>query len=370
MFTIMILGYLYKFKEIENMSNPSNHCKNLEIMKNKISSVDYDNKIYCNNIRDFYVKTAYNCCATGDFKNGLVDICAMKNCIKQGVRCLDFGIYNIDLAPEVAVSDKDTFLLKGSLNSIPLDHVLTAINDNAFNPNVCPNSTDPLFLHLRIKSGEESIYTKIANLLELYLSDKLLDTQKYGHEYYNSSDDTHKNIGALPLNHPDIKGKIIIMVQINNKIDLKDTHLDKYANITSVPSDLDLEKKTNAAPFLSCKYNNEIINTHSMNNVVNNNKHHMTICLPDLSKIPNNPNPTTLKLYGCQFIAMSFQKYDTNLEIYNTLFDRQAFILKPKHLRYIKQYVERAKDNPPHIGLGTCGKIEIYGPASQKEYHI
>ena len=59
----------------------------------------------------------------------------------------------------------------------------------------------------------------------------------------------HIKILALPLNHPDCKGEITIMVQINNKIDLKDTHLDKYANITSVPSDLDLEK-TNATIFI------------------------------------------------------------------------------------------------------------------------
>ena len=39
-FTIMILGYLYKYQELENMINRSNNCKNLEIMKNKISSID------------------------------------------------------------------------------------------------------------------------------------------------------------------------------------------------------------------------------------------------------------------------------------------------------------------------------------------
>ena len=43
-----------------------------------------------------------------------------------------------------------------------------------------------------------------------------------------------------------------------------------------------------------------------MNNVVNNNKHHMTICY-QIYQNAGNPNPTTLKLYGCQFIAMSFQ---------------------------------------------------------------
>ena len=53
------------------------------------SSPDYTGK----NLRDFYIKTAYNCCASGQFKSDYVSMCALQNTIKQGVRCLDFEIF-------------------------------------------------------------------------------------------------------------------------------------------------------------------------------------------------------------------------------------------------------------------------------------
>ena len=107
-----------------------------------------------------------------------------------------------------------------------------------------------------------------------------------------------------------------------------------------------------------------------MDAIINSNKQHMTICLPDLSKDPVNYNSLIIKKYGCQFIAMSFQTDDANLQTYNKLFDKQAFILKPVNLRYIKQYIDKPKENPPNIGLGTCQRIELIGPASQRKMHI
>ena len=39
-----------------------------------------------------YIKTAYNCCSGGNYKNDYVDLCVLKNILKQGVRGLDFEI--------------------------------------------------------------------------------------------------------------------------------------------------------------------------------------------------------------------------------------------------------------------------------------
>ena len=55
--------------------------------------ISKDNKYL---LRDFYIKTAYNCCASGQFKNDFVALCALETCIQQGVRCLDFEIYSIN----------------------------------------------------------------------------------------------------------------------------------------------------------------------------------------------------------------------------------------------------------------------------------
>ena len=35
-------------------------------------------------------------------KNDFVNICALKNCIKQGARCLDFEVYSCTTMPAIA----------------------------------------------------------------------------------------------------------------------------------------------------------------------------------------------------------------------------------------------------------------------------
>ena len=41
-------------------------------------------------LRNFYIKTALNCCCLGEWKNSYVDMSALEYAIAQGYRCLDF----------------------------------------------------------------------------------------------------------------------------------------------------------------------------------------------------------------------------------------------------------------------------------------
>jgi hypothetical protein len=45
-------------------------------------------------LNDYYIKSAYNACSGGNYKNGFVNICNLKSVLKQGVRGLDFEIYS------------------------------------------------------------------------------------------------------------------------------------------------------------------------------------------------------------------------------------------------------------------------------------
>ena len=83
-------------------------------------------------LRDYYIKTAYNCCAVGMYKNSYVDLCALNACLGQGNRCLDMEIYSMKDEPVVAVSSLKDFNIKESYNSIPLSDVFQHLQDNAF----------------------------------------------------------------------------------------------------------------------------------------------------------------------------------------------------------------------------------------------
>ena len=45
------------------------------------------------NLNEYYVKTAYNACSGGSYKNDVVDICNLIAVLKQGLRGLDFEVY-------------------------------------------------------------------------------------------------------------------------------------------------------------------------------------------------------------------------------------------------------------------------------------
>ena len=145
----------------------------------------------CGNLYDYYIKTAFNCCCGGANKNDFVDICNLKAIIKQGVRCLDFEIYNIEGDPVVAASTSDSYFVKESFNSVKFSDVMDTINNYAFSGGACPNPTDPLLIHLRIKSTNQDMYTNLANIFKSYTS--IMLGEDYSYENYG------KNIVTTPL---------------------------------------------------------------------------------------------------------------------------------------------------------------------------
>ena len=71
-------------------------------------------------LRDYYIKTAYNSCCGGEFKNDFVNVCALKKCIQQGARCLDFQIYSVNNEPVISTSSVDDFFIKETYSLLVL----------------------------------------------------------------------------------------------------------------------------------------------------------------------------------------------------------------------------------------------------------
>ena len=81
----------------------------------------------------------------------------------------------------------------------------------------------------------------------------------------------------------------------------------------------------------------------------------MSIVIPNWNANDTNPNFNIARQYGCQFLAMSFQNYDSNLEHYNAFFDGQkaAFVLKPENLRYVPVTIPTPPPAPPKFSYET-----------------
>lgn len=265
-------------------------------------------------LRDFYIKTAYNCCC---LKKDAVDLCALSACIGQGARCLDFQIYaNVnDNKPVVAISPIDSYKINASDKYISIEKVLTIINNQAFSSGTCPNFNDPLILHFRISSNNIDLYNNLADDIRVILNQRVLGPE-YSNQYNN------RNLGALPIST--FNQKIIVMIDASNPIYRK-TKLFEYINAAS------------GTPFLHLQRYNQIKYTQDLN-LANFNKENMTIVLPDLRVSNKNPNFNIPNEYGCQMLGMSFWNSDENLTAYNNFFNaaRFAFALKPEKLRYVQ----------------------------------
>lgn len=323
-----LFAYLY-----HKSSYLTRHCDDINYVYNDIGKVanfnvnDPDNKGML--LRDFYVKTAYNCCATGGFKNTYVSTCALKQVIRQGVRCLDFEIYSINDEPVVAVSSLDDFNFKQSFNSIPMKEVLDLVQMYAFSGGTCPNPNDPLILHFRLKTVHKKTISKIADNILGTVHNRLLG-KDYSYEYQG------KNLGAVPME--ELMGKVIIAVDKSNNR-FESTPLDEYVNICS------------NAMFMRALRNHDVKFAPDMNELIDYNKKQMTLTMPDLStRYTNSPASLHMK-YGCQFIGMCYQNYDANMEFYETMFaeNKSAFVLKPANLRYIQVKIDVPPPQDPAL---------------------
>jgi len=308
---IFILAWIYNTTTL-NKAN----CDRIELvteMDGKLTSnIDKNH----NALRDYYVKTAYNACASGQFKNDFMNICALENAIKQGARCLDFQIYSLDDEPVVAAASVNDFNIKETYNSVKFSEALTLINDIAFSTE-CPNTYDPIILHLRIRSKNRKMYEKLANLIVKILSKKLLSPA------YNYKRNEN-NLGNTILS--ELKQKVVIIVDESNKF-FETTSLVEIINQTSHSSTMFLTKYTDVqyAP--------------DVESLIIENRNNMRMVIPELSASSTNNDALIALDYGCQFVAMSFQNLDNNMKNYNDYFRTggYSFLLKEKNLLSVEQ---------------------------------
>ena len=299
-------------------------------LNGKIRSIDNNNN-FNYKFKDYYIKSAYNCCSGGNYKNDFVDLCIMKDLLKQGVRCLDFEIFSIDDQPVIATSTSDSFYIKETFNYIDFVNAMNVIRDYAFSTSTAPNSADPIIIHLRIKSTNQTMYQNFALLLENYNS--ILLGKEYDSEYQG------QNFGDVELRN--LMGKVVIIVEKNNSAVLECPEFYKFINMTS------------KSVFMRLYHYYEIRYPPSTEEMVNYNKQNMTIGIPDKGSDPENPSAIVMRELGCQLLAMRYSELDVNIEENNMFFDNNgyAFVLKPIPLRYIPDTIPLPPPQNPELAF-------------------
>lgn len=314
---IAIMVYLYYTGSIFSKGLRERDCKMMnEIygeLNGKLSTV-IDTKTLDYEVRDFYIKTAYNACSGGNYKNDYVDTCVLKSLLKQGVRGLDFEIFSINDEPVVATTTSDNNCVKETFNYVLFSEVLNVLDTTAFTSSTAPNAGDPIILHLRIKSTNTKMFEKLTSLLEGFTK---TNGRLLGTNYSYSS----KNLSEVPLK--ELMGKVVIIVEGTNNsfLDLK---FNEYVNMLS-----------STAQMRGLRYH-DIKYTPDMNELIRYNSLALTIGLPDKGSNPECPSSILMRAYGVQLLGLRYQTVDSNVEENNVFFDDDghAFVLKPEYLRY------------------------------------
>jgi hypothetical protein len=293
-------------------------------------------------LRNFYIKTAMNCCCLGEWKNNYVDMTALEHVIKQGYRCLDFEIYSMNDVPIVGASTKmDDFHYTETFNRLNFADVCTKMNELAFTQ--APNKDDPLLINLRIKSNNvrPEFVKGIINAIKRFPETRRLEPE-YNYEFGG------QNLGKIPIKN--FMGKVIVMIDISNPI-VKN-------NCPSKDSDSCLHQYVNigtGSPFLhDLKYEMDVKNAPNMNELIEHNKKNMSIVFPD-PPYDTNMNFNVAKQFGCQMIGMMPLLKDANLKLYNKVFNKNgsAFALKPSELCYHPVVIETPKPQNPAVSFAT-----------------
>jgi hypothetical protein len=282
-------------------------------LNGNIRSISKNDTNYNGNLNEYYIKTAYNACSGGDYKNDVVNICNLKAVLKEGVRCLDFEIYSIDNKPVVATSTTNNYYIKETYNSVNFSDVMNTIKNYAFSGSTAPNKTDPVIIHLRFMSNNQNMYTNLAAIFKSYES--ILLGKDYSYETFGH------NLGSQPLLN--FMNKVILIFDKSNNAFSENKNLMEYVNLTS------------NSIFMRAYSYHDIKNNHDLEELKEFNKKNMSIVFPDGGTNPENPNGTVTREAGCQMVAMRYQNKDDNLANDIKFFNNcmYAFCLKPEELR-------------------------------------
>jgi len=309
----------------------------------QLSSINSSDPKYNDSLVNFYIASSYNSCCAGDFQDSYVTLDPLEEIIFHGARVLDFEIYSIDGTAAVAASPFPSPNIKGTYNSIPIEEVLNKVSNLAFSSGTCANPGDPLFLHFRIKSNRQDVYSPLAKSIINNFAGKLLDA-RWSYEGRGAINNTRtENLALQPLNS--LAGKVIILAHQDND-NFKD-EANPFYELVNLGS--------NSTNFIELR-NTDIQYAPSSANLKELNKKRIALTMPDWSEINTNVPVALHQTYGCQMVCMNYQNLDNQMKFYLEFFNNAgcAFVKKRPKLCYVPKKLKCP--SPPSIGLSFAPK--------------
>jgi hypothetical protein len=230
--------------------------------------------------------------------------------IRAGARLVELDIYADDRGKPVVGLKNQKLGTDYAYNTVPLDACCVSIANNAFNSVSCPVATDPFLLSLVFHTDNTTVVNAAAEIIKTTCRAHLLG-EAYGYQ--------RKNISVEPVCN--LQSKIVI---ISGGGQIKGTHMEELINLSWSTSNLRRMTYTQASQ------------PHNPEELINFNRTHMTMVVPDIENDLTNYNPQIVLSYGCQLVMMNYGSLDSMMELYIGEFQENSLVLKPAPLRPLK----------------------------------
>lgn len=291
---------------------------------NQLRSANYFKSGISNNynckLKDFYFKSAYNCFCSGGFKNDYVDKCALKNCADSGVRFLDMQVFSLNKIPIIGVNHNDNFFQKDSYNHIDFDDGMKNVRRLFLD-----DSDFPLFIHLRLNHASSTedgnnnmknvFYEQVHRILvETFDKNNRLFTKSQRIFYTDYDDSREQIIANLPIE--ECQNKVFIFITLNDNSSNSDNF--KKSKLNEITDLLSTSEQS-----LAILRSDEIEDGNNIS-FKGLTKRKIVASFPQADRINAlNYDFSNAAANGVQFMCMSYQKFDSMLNVYNDFFISQ-----------------------------------------------
>lgn len=251
--------------------------------------------------------------------------------IKAGPRLVELDVYSDEQDKPVVGLKNQKLGTDYAYNTVPLEACCISIMNNAFNSINCPVSSDPFLLSLVFHTDKSIVINAAAEILKTTFKSNLLD-YTYGYQ--------RRNIVVEPICN--LQNKIVIISGGN----VKGTLMEELINISWSTSHLRRMTYSQASQ------------PHDADELINYNRNHITMVVPDVGEDLKNNNPQILLTYGCQLNMMNYGSIDDMMELYIGEFQENSIVLKPAALRPLKPKKYKTPTMPdPALSFQPMQKI-------------
>jgi hypothetical protein len=241
--------------------------------------------------------------------------------VKAGARVVELDVYSDDQDKPVVGLKNQKLGVDYAYNTVPFSACCVSIANTAFNSITGPASSDPFILSLVFHTDKTHVINACAEILKTTCHAFLLSSE---YSY------TRKNLAVEPVCN--LQNKLVVV----SGDAMKGTLMEELVNMSWNTSHLRRLTYTQASQ------------THDHEELINFNRSHITMVVPDIGDDLKNMNPQILFTYGCQWNLMNYGSADSMMELYISEFQENSYVLKPAPLRPLKpkKYKKPALPDP------------------------